>query len=128
MKKLNTLFLLLFISSFSVINSLKASPNFSGSSISKNLSNVTVKQSELASFFNVYSNPASDRVIIKRTVASNETVFVKVYNSKGDQLFEDKVYMNNGTSSIELSKLTAGKYTFKITSGIDTYTLPFIKL
>ena len=125
MKTKSTLFLLLFFSAF---NSLIASPYFLGNSLSKNLGNTTVKQSELASFLNVYSNPASDRVIIKRTVSSNKTVFVKVYNSKGGQLFENKGCMNNGTSSIELFKLTAGKYTFKITSGTETYTLPLIKL
>ena len=125
MKTKSTLFLLLFFSAF---NSLIASPEFFGNSPSKGFSNSSVRQNELSSFFNVYSNPACDRVIIKRTVPSNEAIFVKIFNSKGDQLFENKVYMNNGISSIELSKLTAGKYTFKITSGTETYTLPLIKL
>jgi hypothetical protein len=78
-------------------------------------------QEQMALNFDVYPNPAHDRISISG--ATNDVVAIKIYNILGQAASEPKLVQN----SADISYLSPGQYIIKISDGTRVYTAKLIK-
>jgi len=81
-------------------------------------------EEELDREFNIYPNPADEKLFIESN-SQSQNLDLAIYNMTG-QLVKKGLFRNTGTIELNVSDLTKGIYILKINTDTDSYNTRII--
>ncbi len=88
-----------------------------------------VEEKTLESYFKVYPNPTTDKIILEYELLKPNKVYAEIYDINGKMMdyTSEEGFTGKNTLDLDLSKLKSGIYIFSFTKDDKTYTKKFIK-
>ena len=78
--------------------------------------------------FDIFPNPASDKIYLNYTIQNNASTNISLYNSLGIKIMDFKPNNLNSNLEIDISNLPSGIYFINLRTGSETITKQFVKI
>ncbi len=86
---------------------------------------IGIEAIENSSEFNLYPNPANEKISINLSGTKNETIILNVYDLSGRLILAPQINVSANLLEIDVSQLTSGTYLSKIQVGKKGYSKKF---